>query len=88
MTAGAFARAVRAYCAAARASVTSWGRTPQHNAAVGGVAQSPHLVWMAVDVVYDQQEPVDFRQGLAHSLGLVVLREETHDHLQPADWRP
>jgi hypothetical protein len=43
---------------------------------------------MAVDVVYDQQEPVDFRQGLAHSLGLVVLREETHDHLQPADWRP
>ena len=86
MTVELFARAVRAYCAAARASVTSWGRTPQHNAAVGGAPESPHLWWMGVDVVYDRLQPIEFRRDLAKGLGFTLIVEATHDHLQPADW--
>ena len=46
-----FADALRAYCQATSGSLTSWGRTPAHNKAVGGVTES------AADVVYDVKLP-------------------------------
>jgi hypothetical protein len=75
---------LRMYCAEARASVTSYGRTVKHNEAVGGVATSLHLRWLAADVVYD--EPVEMArcQALAALHGLQVLREADHDHVSPA----
>ena len=52
-----FADALRAYCQATSGSVTSWGRTPAHNKAVGGVTESAHTLWIAADVVYDVKLP-------------------------------
>ncbi len=48
-----FHAALMAYCYRFRASVTSYGRTNQHNAAEGGGWDSRHQVWLASDVVYD-----------------------------------
>jgi hypothetical protein len=53
MTADLFATMVRKYCLALGGSVTSWGRTPAHNIAVGGDPRSLHQVWKAADVTYD-----------------------------------
>lgn len=64
-------------------SVTSWGRTQKRNAAVGGVPNSLHLVDLAVDVVYDQPISYATASELAAHLGLRVIRETDHDHLQP-----
>ena len=79
-----FARAVRVYCTAARASVTSWGRTEVHNRAVGGAPTSNHLRWLAADVVYDQTPDLAHVTAAAAAVGLQVHRERDHDHLSPA----
>lgn len=75
--------AVLAYCAATRGSVSSWGRTSQHNDAVGGHPQSFHLDWLAWDVVYDEPLPVETRKRAARHHGLRLVVESDHDHLQP-----
>jgi copper chaperone CopZ len=85
MTPLEFASALMAYCAATRGSVTSWGRTPLHNAQVGGVADSAHLIWTGADVVYDTTSlsDVQIRSALAARLGLMLIAESDHDHMQP-----
>lgn len=87
MTIGEFAQAVAEYCLLTRASETSGGRTVRHNEAVGGVAASPHLYFRGRDVVYDQVPPTHYRIDCARRLGLLVIIEDDHDHLQPIDWR-
>lgn len=83
MTPGEFAYALLAYCAATSASVTSWGRTTAHNAAVGGVADSAHRIWTGADVVYDAgMAPDPVRDLLAARLGLMLVHEGDHDHVQ------
>ena len=77
-----FASSLLAYCSATGASVTSWGRTRAHNAAVGGVRKSQHLAWLAADVVYDAPIPLADRQTLAALLELRLIAEGDHDHLQ------
>lgn len=86
MTVAEFAAAAMEYCALTGASVTSWGRTQARNRAVGGVPVSAHRFFRAVDVVYDG--PTDKVQCriIAARLGLLLLPEDDHDHLQPADW--
>jgi hypothetical protein len=79
----AFARAVFDYCAATGGSVTSWGRTVSHNAAVGGVPTSLHLRWRAVDVVYDRTVELKLAVAVAAAFDLQVLREADHDHISP-----
>jgi hypothetical protein len=88
MTVGEFAEAVRAYCLIHGGSVTSWGRTTEHNAKVGGVPGSAHRFFLGLDVVYDAPAPHDHtRDSDAARLGLLVIHEGDHDHLQPGDWR-
>lgn len=82
MTPAEFLDALRAYCAATSGSVTSYGRTPKHNHAVGGVAASAHLLWLAADVVYDPGTDRATRGPLAERVGLVLIIEDDHDHLQ------
>jgi hypothetical protein len=87
MTPDAFAAALMAYCMATSASVTSWGRTRSHNVAVGSTTpDSAHLIWTGADVVYDYPaEPAgSVRESLAHRLGLMLIHEGDHDHVQPA----
>jgi hypothetical protein len=83
MTVALFAEAVRAYSGLTTASVTSWGRTTKRNALVGGRPRSKHLDWLAVDVVYDTKPGLVEANDLAARHGLRLIREGTHDHLQP-----
>lgn len=77
-----------AYCAAMGASVTSYGRTANHNQRVGGVTQSGHRFWLAADVVYDELPHKGIANDAAKRLGLRAIREGEYDHLQPLDWPP
>lgn len=59
-------------------SVTSWWRSPWHNAEVGGVKASLHLLGLAWDVV-----PVtDGNAAKLAALGLTVINEGDHLHSQ------
>ena len=83
MTPAEFADVLRAYCAATGGSITSWGRTPKRNKAVGGVDDSAHLLWTGADVVYDAGMAADpLRDRLALRLGLKLIHEGDHDHVQ------
>lgn len=68
-------------------SVTSWKRTPTHNAAKDGVRYSGHKVWLAVDVIYDDGVNLNGASEWAARLGLRRIAENDHDHLQPLDWK-
>jgi hypothetical protein len=71
------------------ASATSSFRTAKHNHDVGGVPHSAHLAGLAVDVIYDDPTPTQAeRQEWARRLGLKLIVEGDHDHLQPLDWAP
>jgi peptidase M15-like protein len=83
LTPAAFAVAVITYRLRTGASVTSWGRTGAHNKRVGGVENSLHMVDLAVDVVYDILPELALAVQIATELGLKLIREPTHDHLQP-----
>ena len=78
-----FAPRAEAYCTKTRGSVTSWIRTARHNAEVGGKPESLHRFGLAIDVVYDDPVPLAFAQAVANGLGLQVIRESNHDHIQP-----
>lgn len=80
-----FAERVVAYCTATHSSVTSWGRTDRHNADVGGVSGSLHRAFLAVDVVYDRPLPLESRTRYASALGLDLVAEGDHDHLQAGE---
>lgn len=82
-----FAAAVLGYCLAYSGSVTSWCRSVDHNTAVGGVPASAHLLGLAVDVIYDGAAPGPDADDWLRLHALKRLREGTHDHLMPLDWR-
>ena len=88
MTVTEFANAITAYASVTGASATSWFRTNPHNMAVGGVAGSAHRFGLAVDVIYDRALELSWRQELARRLGLRLIAEDDHDHLQPLAWPP
>jgi len=83
MTPAQFGEALISYCFATRGSVSSWGRTRKHNAAVGGHPRSYHLVWLGADVIYDEKLDIDYRARMAARFGLKIVEESDHDHLQP-----
>jgi len=63
-------------------SVTSWIRSKSRNAAVGGAANSRHLLGLAVDVVLDDPGARVFFESHAKTLGLQVIDEGDHLHVQ------
>jgi len=63
-------------------TVTSWLRTPKRNALVGGKAESRHLDGLGADCVLDKDEPAMPFMTHARQLGLVVLDEGDHIHVQ------
>ena len=81
-----FAKAIFVYAQKYPASVTSWGRTPEHSKAVGGFDGDPHTWWLAVDLVYDQTPDLAEATAYAKTLGLWLIRESDHDHFQPLGW--
>ena len=84
MTPTEFADAIRAYCSWSRASISSWGRSPERNAQVGGNVESRHLIWLAADVVYAPNPLPELAVAtrMAKKLGITLIREPSHDHLQ------
>lgn len=94
MTPLEFADALRSYCLATGGSVTSYGRSPAHNKAVGGLPDSAHLLWLAADIVYDAPIDPTLKSRIADRVGLHRIPEKgnvptpdeaaDHDHLQPA----
>ncbi|MGH8908597.1 MAG: D-Ala-D-Ala carboxypeptidase family metallohydrolase [Egibacteraceae bacterium] len=87
MTPTEFADLARVYRGLTRSSITSAGRTAQHNEDVGGVKYSAHQVDLAADVQYDEQLDEEYCRQLASRLHLRLVREGDHDHLEPLDWR-
>lgn len=81
MSHGEFAEAVIAGCRMLKGSITSWGRTPARNRAVGGSPTSRHLEWLAVDVVYDEPMEASDRRRVWEELGLHFWPEGNHDHI-------
>lgn len=77
-----FAVAVYRYCRAVSGSVTSWLRSVPRNAAVGGKPNSAHLAGLGADVVVESRMSTDDRHRLAAELGLRLIVESDHDHLQ------
>ena len=83
-----FLLAVIVFCSRYGGSVTSYGRTPLHNRQVGGAPGSAHQFWLGGDVVYTPGTPPPEAdaKATARRLGLLLIRESDHDHLQPAGW--
>ena len=83
MTEDAFAQAVRQLCQIYGGSVSSWGRTDARSVTVGGFEGDPHTWWYGADVVWDTPPALDVIVRAAMDLDLQLLREKSHDHLQP-----
>jgi len=84
MDAIAFTFAVLTLKAKWNFSVTSWGRTTKHNEDVGGVPDSYHLLWMAIDIIFDTplKKNLQFEKD-ARLAGLLAIFEGDCYHLQP-----
>lgn len=78
----AFALAVYRYCVRFRGSVVSGFRTRSRNRDVGGKPDSLHLQGLAADVVLDFNGDDDSRHVAAFDLGLRLVIEHDHDHLE------
>lgn len=65
-------------------SVSSWGRTVRRNTSLGGVLNSWHLDFMAVDAVLDDPASMKFLLADASKLLLEVVVEDDHVHIEPA----
>ena len=65
-----------------RISVTSWWRTDRHNEKVGGLTNSRHLIGLGVDIVLDPGEDRAAVIADARELGLQVVDEGDHVHLE------
>lgn len=89
-------QAVHAYCERTLGSCDSWGRTPERSVAVGGYETDPHTWWMGADIIYTGgmrtgwprplNIPTQQAEAYADSLGLEIIHEKDHDHLQPKGW--
>jgi len=63
-------------------SVVSWGRSEKHNAAVGGLPNSMHLYFLAVDVVLDDEKDTILFCEAVRRCGLISVNEPGHLHVQ------
>jgi len=86
VTVGEFAERVVQLVGMYPLSATSWGRTMSQNGRVGGVYRSAHRAWLAADLIADA--PLDEADlvEMGRRLGLLVLPEGDHFHVQPLGW--
>ena len=81
-----FCHDVRVVCTVCDGSITSWGRTEQRNAEVGGHENSWHR-WkrggLAVDIVFDQNHDQHLASQFFKLLGYEVVEYESHLHIEP-----
>lgn len=63
-------------------SVTSWGRTSERNKHVGGVENSLHVQWLAVDIVLEPNQDYALFMAACKALGLQVVTEKDHTHIE------
>ncbi len=84
MTPPEFHAAFLAYLAWSRGSQTSGWRSPERNALVNGHKNSKHMIGLASDAVYgpNPKPPLARARKAAAQLGLKLIREGSHDHLQ------
>lgn len=80
-----FCVAIAQLSALSRFRVTSWWRSPVSNAKVGGVEDSWHIFGMACDVVAETVLDMERIKKLAPKLGLEVIDETTHLHIEPGE---
>ncbi len=83
MTVGEFATRLAMVASVVPCSVTSWGRSAAHNAAVGGHPDSWHRLWLGADVVLDDPRDRPLFERQCVRLGLRVVDEGNHLHVQP-----
>ena len=65
---------------------TSGYRSAAGNQAVGGVKYSSHQFWLGRDILLDPGEDTVMFTEAARRVGLKVLNEGDHLHVQPATW--
>ena len=82
MTVGDFAERVAVLAIRHRFGVISWGRSESHNKAVGGVANSMHRLFLAVDVELDEGESIATLSASAQRIGLELIEEPGSIHIQ------
>ncbi len=80
-----FVHAVMCLAIKYQGSVSSWGRTPAHNAAVGGHPQSWHMLWLGLDMIFEPMVKNEALERDADLLGLQAIFEGDHYHLEPKD---
>lgn len=83
MTYCEFCLIVRSLCRIHKLSVTSWGRTVERNRKAGGLKNSWHLDFMAVDCEPDDRTDATALKEDAEALGLDCVLEVDHVHLEP-----
>lgn len=62
--------------------VKSYYRSPKSNAYVGGVKNSFHQLWLAADIVLEDPNDENNFIFVARRLGLKVIVETDHIHIQ------
>ena len=67
-------------------SETSGLRSVKRNAAIGGMPLSAHLIGLAVDVILDEPARVSELTAFAAKMGLIVLDDGDHVHIEPKAW--
>ena len=65
---------------------TSGYRSAGGNQIVGGVKYSSHQFWLGRDILLDPGEDTVMFTEAARRVGLKVLNEGDHLHVQPATW--
>ena len=71
-----------AICFRWQCSVTSWIRSHKHNKDVGGMDDSLHLWGLAVDIVPDDWDNLQWILADIKEAGLHYLVEDDHIHVQ------
>ena len=66
---------------------TSGYRSRVSNANVGGKLFSAHQYWLGRDIILEPGESLEETKESARRLGLFLIDEGDHFHLQPLDWK-
>lgn len=88
MTPGEFLAALMQLAGAFEFRITSYYRSPAQNLALKGQPSSPHLFWVGADVVLLEAHDKERFLADAPRVGLTVIEEADHFHLQPLGWTP